>query len=130
MGRILGRFYDPTGARYTVPTWPWGMSPAHLMTRRQLANQGLRPGRQGVQGQVMWRSRRAGSRDGVRVAYLYDVGQALPKRQPTARQLAALALAMAARRTCPECGTDRGYVIPTSLGMCVSCELGESGVAA
>ncbi|MEW2489865.1 hypothetical protein [Streptomyces sp. NPDC048411] len=26
-----------------------------------------------------------------------------------------------ARRTCPHCRTDAGYVIPPSLGMCVPC---------
>ena len=33
----------------------------------------------------------------------------------------AVAKALAARRTCPGCGLDRGYTIPTSLGVCVTC---------
>ncbi|MFE7036369.1 hypothetical protein ACFU9Y_39355, partial [Streptomyces sp. NPDC057621] len=32
-----------------------------------------------------------------------------------------LAKANAARRTCPACRRDAGYVIPISLGMCVPC---------
>ncbi len=43
---------------------------------------------------------------------------------------AALAKAMRARRTCPNCRTDAGYVIPTSLGMCVPCAYPEEQHAA
>ncbi|GAB2770077.1 hypothetical protein GCM10027091_01630 [Streptomyces daliensis] len=39
----------------------------------------------------------------------------------TPARTAALAKAMLARRTCPQCRTDAGYCIPTSLGICVSC---------
>jgi hypothetical protein len=28
---------------------------------------------------------------------------------------------MRARRTCPQCRQDAGYVIPSSLGVCVPC---------
>ncbi len=34
---------------------------------------------------------------------------------------AALAAANRARRTCPQCHRDAGYVIPASLGTCVPC---------
>jgi len=114
-------FMDPAGERYGVPTWPWRMAPPHLATRRQLATRGLRPGGQGIAGQVMWRSRRARRTGGVRVAYLYDIRLALPKRTPTPAQLAALAKALKARRTCPRCGTDAGYVLPTRYGACLDC---------
>jgi hypothetical protein len=110
---------DPTGERFGVPTWPWRMAPEHLVTFRQLAGRGLRPGGQPVRGQVMWRSRRY--RAGVRVAYLYDVRLALPKRTPTRAQLTALGKALKARRTCPRCGTDAGYVLPRRLGCCLDC---------
>ncbi|MFC6080742.1 hypothetical protein [Sphaerisporangium aureirubrum] len=33
MSRILDAFFDPTGTRYGVPTWPWWMAPPHLLTR-------------------------------------------------------------------------------------------------
>lgn len=121
MSRILGRFFDPTGQKYGLPSWPWQMAPAHLLTMRQLAARGLRPGGQEVQGQILWASRRYRARGGVRAAYLYDVRLALPKRTPTARQLHALGKALAARRTCPDCTRDVGYVLARHLGICNDC---------
>jgi len=116
---MAAAFYDPTGARYGVPTYPWRLAPDGLVTRRQLRARGLRPGGQEVAAQVMWRSRR--SRTGIRVAYLYRIDQARPVRPMTAAKRSALDRAMAARRTCPECRTVRPYCIPTSVGMCVPC---------
>jgi hypothetical protein len=114
-------FMDPAGDRYGIPTWSWGMAPAHLLTRTQLAARGLRPGGQPVAGQILYRSRLA-ARDGwVRAAYLYDVRLAKPKRTPTPAQLRALAKALAARRTCPRCRRDVGYVLPTRIGACLTC---------
>ncbi|WP_067807917.1 RRQRL motif-containing zinc-binding protein [Actinomadura formosensis] len=130
--RSSARFFDPTGARFGIPTWPWRMAPPHLRTLRQLAAEGLRPGGQDIAGQVLWNSRR--SRTGVRAAYLYDVRLALPKRVPTDRQRAALGKALAARRHCPTCRRDAGYVLPRHLGECLECaegaDLGEAEVTA
>ncbi|WP_026400694.1 RRQRL motif-containing zinc-binding protein [Actinomadura rifamycini] len=109
-------FFDPCGTRYGIPTYPWRMAPPHLATRRQLAAAGLRPGGQDVAAQVLWRRWR-----GLGVAYLYDTRRALPKRVPSAAQRAALAKALAARRTCPRCRTDVGYVLPRRLGCCLEC---------
>jgi hypothetical protein len=67
----------------------------------------------------MWRSRRRQS--GAAVAYLYRVEAAKPKRRPTPAQLGALEKALAARRRCPACGTDAGYVLARSLGTCNPC---------
>ncbi|WP_310741431.1 RRQRL motif-containing zinc-binding protein [Microbispora sp. H10670] len=120
MSRIRSRFWDPAGSRYGMPTYPWRMAPAHLLTCRQLTAAGLRPGGQGVQAQVLWASRRHGAL-GVRAAYLYDVRFALPKRTATPAQLDALAKANAARRTCPDCRRDAGYVLPRHLGTCLDC---------
>lgn len=120
MSRIRARFWDPAGDRYGIPTYPWKMAPPHLLTLRQLTAEGLRPGGQGVQAQVLWRSRRHGA-PGVRAAYLYDVRFALPKRTASPRQRAALAKANQARRTCPECIRDVGYVLPRHLGICLDC---------
>ncbi|MFI5754644.1 RRQRL motif-containing zinc-binding protein [Streptomyces sp. NPDC051569] len=120
---MAGRFWDPDGARYGIPTYPFRMAPAGLATRRQLRATGLRPGGQEVAAQLLWfshRYRRKGCPP-VRVAYLYRVDQARAVRPMTPRKWAALAKANAARRICPECRTDAGYVIPTSLGMCVAC---------
>jgi len=112
-------FHDPTGARYGTPTYPWRLAPDGLATRRQLRALGLRPGGQEVAAQVMWRSRR--SRTGVRTAYLYRIDRAKPVRPMTPAKHRALAAAMTARRTCPECRTVRPYCIPTAVGACVPC---------
>jgi hypothetical protein len=118
---MTAAFFDPEGERHGgLPTWPWRMAPAGLLTFRQLAALGLRPGGQPYAGQILWNSRRGGRRR-VRVAYLYDQGRALPKRPATPAQLAAVHRAVAARRVCPTCGSDAGYVIPRSLGECLDC---------
>lgn len=67
---------------------------------------------------------------GVSVAYLYRVDRAKKVRPMTPGKWAAHAAAMLARRTCPKCRTDAGYVIPTSLGMCVPCAYPEAQQAA
>lgn len=108
---------DPAGDRYGIPTYSWHQAPAHLKTFRQLRAQGLRPGGQPVQGQILWRTR-SGE---VRKAYLYDVTDAKPKRVPTPAVLAALDKALTARKTCPECGQVREYVLSRRLGVCNDC---------
>ena len=111
------RFYDPEGTRHGVPTFPFRLAPDGLRTRRQLRARGLRPGGQGVAAQVMWASRFKGR---VMVAYLYRLDQALV-RPMTPGRAQALAAANTARRVCPACRRDAGYVIPSSLGTCVPC---------
>ncbi|MER8263020.1 RRQRL motif-containing zinc-binding protein [Streptomyces griseus] len=117
------RFYDPTGSRYGVPTFPWRMAPDGYATRRQLRAVGLRPGGQDIAAQVLWHSRRywAKGTSPIRVAYLYRIELAKTVRPMTPAKWAALAKANTARQVCPECRTDAGYRIPTSLGMCVTC---------
>jgi hypothetical protein len=102
----------------TLPVYRYHLAPEGLMTRRQLRRAGLRPGGQDPVGEIRWRR-------GHRFALLYDVDQALPVRPMTPGRARALAAAMLARRTCPACRTDRGYVISTSLGTCWPCS-GES----
>lgn len=119
----MSRFYDPTGARYGIPAYPYRCAPDGYATRMQLRARGLRPGGQPVAAQLMWRSRKA--RGGVRVAFLYRVDLAKPVRPMTPGRRTALAAAMRARRTCPSCGRDAGHVIPTSLGACVPCAFPE-----
>lgn len=113
----FGKCYDPTGAQFGIPTYPWRYAPDGLATRRQLRARGLRPGGQPVAAQVL----RPRYRRGPLVAYLYRLDCAKPVRPMTPGKRAALAKAMCARRTCPACRTDAGYVIPSSLGMCVPC---------
>ncbi|MFJ5922546.1 RRQRL motif-containing zinc-binding protein [Kitasatospora sp. NPDC092948] len=98
----------------TVPVYRWKCAPNGLATRRQLRAQGLRPGGQPVVGEIVWRR-------GRRVAHLYRVADAAPVRPMTPGKHAALAAAMTARRTCPACERDAGYVIPPSLGTCWPC---------
>jgi hypothetical protein len=109
-------WYDPTGERYGIPTYPYFWAPDGLMTVRQLRAHRLRPGGQDPAAQIFWRHR--GRR---RVAYLYLQSLALPKRTATPAQLAAIGKALAARRTCPTCGQVRDYYIPRSLGECNDC---------
>ncbi|MFJ6664014.1 RRQRL motif-containing zinc-binding protein [Streptomyces sp. NPDC091383] len=112
-----------------LPVFRWRLAPDGYATRRQLRAQGLRPGGQSVAAQLE-RPRR---RRGPLVAYLYRVDLALPMRPMTPARWAALAKANAARRVCPACGRDAGYVIPASLGACVPCAFPEGscdGIAA
>ncbi|MGY5630987.1 RRQRL motif-containing zinc-binding protein [Streptomyces sp. UC1A3] len=109
-----------------LPVYRWRLAPDGYATRRQLRAAGLRPGGQEVAAQLE-RPRR---RRGPLVAYLYRVDRAKPVRPMTPARWAALAKANAARRTCPECRRDAGYVIPPSLGMCSACAFPDNAVPA
>lgn len=87
-GQVVSRYLDPEGRRFGVPTYPWGLAPSHLRTRRQLSADGKRPGDE-YQAQML-RGRRG--RDPLR-AYLFDETKAEPKREPSAAQLEALQIA-------------------------------------
>ncbi|MFD9236413.1 RRQRL motif-containing zinc-binding protein [[Kitasatospora] papulosa] len=119
MSLSFGKCYDPTGTMHGIPTFPWKYAPDGYATRRQLRARGLRPGGQEVAAQIMRRSPRR--KAGVAVAYLYRIELAKPVRPMTPGRTVALAKAMLARRTCPECRVDVGYCIPISLGMCPTC---------
>ena len=114
---IYLEFYDPTGDRYGIPTYPYHWAPEGLFTRRQLRLLGLRPGGQDIAGQILWRR-------GKRCAYLYREDLAQPKRQASPAQLDAIERALRARRICPTCGTEKDYYIPRSLGECLDCAQG------
>ncbi|WP_446034029.1 RRQRL motif-containing zinc-binding protein [Streptomyces olivaceus] len=101
----------------TLPVFRWRLAPDGYATRRQLRARGLRPGGQEVAATVE-RPRR---RRGPLVAHLYRVDLAKPVRPMTPGRRAALAAANRARRICPSCRRDAGYVIPASLGMCTPC---------
>jgi hypothetical protein len=111
---IYVQFYDPDGRRYGIPTYPYHWAPTGLLTIRQLRARGLRPGGQQPAAQILWRR-------GLRVAYLYRADLALPRRQASPAQLAAIGKALAARRTCPACGTEKDYCLPRSTGQCNDC---------
>ncbi|WP_406387048.1 RRQRL motif-containing zinc-binding protein [Streptomyces sp. NBC_00211] len=113
-------------AGHGIPVYSWRLAPDGLATRRQLRAAGLRPGGQDVVAQL----ERPRYRREPLTAYLYRVDLAKPVRPMTPGKAAALARANTARRICPECRTDAGYVIPTSLGMCVPCAYPEDQRAA
>lgn len=100
-----------------LPVYRWRLAPDGYATYRQLRALGLRPGGQSVAAELQ-RPRR---RRGPLVAYLYRIDRAKPVRAMTPGRWAALAKANQARRTCPACRRDAGYVIPASLGMCSTC---------
>ncbi|MFF7966326.1 RRQRL motif-containing zinc-binding protein [Streptomyces sp. NPDC007903] len=100
-----------------LPVYPWRLAPDGYATRRQLRAAGLRPGGQDVAAQL----ERPRYQRAPLVAYLYRVDLAKPVRPMTPSRWAALEKANRARRTCPECRRDAGYVIPVSLGSCVAC---------
>ncbi|KJY27428.1 RRQRL motif-containing zinc-binding protein [Streptomyces sp. NRRL S-495] len=107
--------HDPTGRHHGgTPTYPYRLAPAGLLTRRQLRARGLRPGGADPVAQIEWRR-------GRRVAYLYRADLARPVRPMTEARWAAHERMMLARRTCPACHQDAGYVIPRSLGTCWPC---------
>jgi hypothetical protein len=116
------KFYDPDGSRFGLPTYPYHYAPKGLLTARQLRAKGLRPGGQDIAAQILWRR-------GKRVAYLYREDLAKPKRHATAAQRAAIEKALAARRTCVSCGTEKPYYIPRSLGECLDCHGGSYATA-
>ena len=122
MARYMTRYHDPDGTRYGMPTYGWHTAPADLATRRQLRALGLCPGRQPIAGQIRWRGvRRRGTCE--RVAYLYRIDLARPRRTPSDAQLRAVAHALAARRTCRKCQTDYGYRMPEAwAGICWLCD--------
>ncbi|MGW3416634.1 RRQRL motif-containing zinc-binding protein [Streptomyces phaeochromogenes] len=126
MSLSFAKCFDPNGARHGIPTFPWRCAPDGYATLRQLRARGLRPGGQPIQAQVL----RPRYRRGPLIAYLYRLDQAKQVRPMTPGKWAALAKANLARRTCPACRRDAGYVIPTSLGMCVPCAYPEEQRAA
>ena len=116
---IRAEFYDPTGSRYGLPTFPFHYAPDGLATRRQLRAAGLRPDGQPIFAQILWRHRKQ-----LRTAYLYRLDLAKPKRPSTPAQLQAVGKALTARRTCRHCGITRPYYIPRKTGACLVCEPG------
>lgn len=114
-----------TGWAYTrgtyggLPLLSQGWAPrGKLATFRQLRKLGLRPGGAYPVAVLYGRHNASGK---TWFASLYLIGAAVPVRPMTPAKWAALAKANAAKRICPDCGQDRGYVIPPSLGMCLDC---------
>lgn len=117
-------FYDPDGNHHPLPTYPWGMAPEGMATKRQLRKKGLRPGGQEIRVQVLWWHggvrRDTGHRE-RRVAYLYVVADALPVRPMTPGRQRSVDAMLRRRRTCQSCGQEKPYCISRSLGECNEC---------
>jgi hypothetical protein len=122
-----GIWYPSVGRVFGLPAFRFRAAPSGLATRRQLRAAGLCPGGQEPVAVLTWRRSR-------RWAWLYRVDVAQPKRVPSPAQVAALGRAMTARRRCDACGTDAGFVLPTSDRRCGPCylaaEASESGQVA
>lgn len=97
-----------------LPVYRYRLAPHGLMTRRQLHAKGLSAYSATVVGEIRWRR-------GRRFALLYDPATARTLQPMTPGRWRSHAAMMRARRTCPACRTDRGYVIPASLGTCWPC---------
>jgi hypothetical protein len=65
-------------------------------------------------GQILWRR-------GKRVAYLYRIDLAMPKREASPAQRAAIDRALMARRVCSTCTQLKPYYIPRRYGECLDC---------
>lgn len=117
MPRTDMAFYDPDGETHDRPTYPYGAAPAHLATRRQLALVGLRPASPVPDAYLAYRVFRK-----ERVASLWDVEAAVPKRRHDTVSQRRVAAMLRARRTCGHCGRTHDYYIPRSLGWCLDCQ--------
>ncbi|MER5617576.1 RRQRL motif-containing zinc-binding protein [Streptomyces sp. NPDC002215] len=124
MGRGYVRFWDPDAKRFDIPTWPWKLAPAHLKTRDQLVEMGLRP-HQPPAGQILWNNKKLG----LRRAYLFDIALAGPPKKRSPGQVASLEAARRKRRTCPTCGEVREYTLSTALKECTTCADGLTAAA-
>ncbi|MGW6557577.1 RRQRL motif-containing zinc-binding protein [Streptomyces hydrogenans] len=108
--------YDPGDG--TLPVYRWRQAGPGLATRRQLREQGLRPGGQEPAARIECRA-------GNRFAWLYRLDLARPIRPMTLAKEAALDAAMAARQTCPRCTRRYFHCIPLrTLGSCLECHDG------
>ncbi|MFE0027078.1 RRQRL motif-containing zinc-binding protein [Amycolatopsis sp. NPDC059021] len=97
----------------------WGIGPRDkLATRRQLRAMGLRPGGQDPAAVLYFRCRKAGK---LVHANLYLVEKALPVRPMTPARATALDKAMAARRTCRQCGEIGWAELPKAHRTCEAC---------
>ncbi|MFB8384968.1 RRQRL motif-containing zinc-binding protein [Streptomyces rubiginosohelvolus] len=111
------RYPDPCPADpQPFPEFRKNMAPGGLATRRQLRARGLRPAGHDPVAQIRY------WRHGWRLAFLYRLDLAQPVRPMTEGRWRAVDAMMRARRTCRQCGTERQYVIPASVGRCNVCD--------
>ena len=114
MSRYKAKYQDPEGKRWGFPTYAWGWSPEHLLTKRQLRARDLRPGGHGPVAQLRWGEKSW--------AYLYDSHLAQPVRKMTPGRQRTLDAMMRVRSTCRQCGHVADWCLPQKFGrVCVEC---------
>ncbi|HEY3479653.1 MAG TPA: RRQRL motif-containing zinc-binding protein [Streptomyces sp.] len=102
-----------------LPLLSYGIAPTtKLATRRQLRAMGLRPGGADPVAVLYFRCRAAGK---LVYANLYLIASAKPVRPMTPARAAALGKAMAARRTCRQCGELGWAELPKPHRTCDAC---------
>ena len=102
-----------------LPLLSYGIAPRTLLaTRRQLRRMGLRPGGADPVAVLYFRCHRAGK---LVYANLYLIASAKPVRPMTPARAAALGKAMAARRTCRQCGELGWAELPKPHRTCDAC---------
>jgi hypothetical protein len=108
------------GTHDGLPLLARHMAPRHLLaTYRQLRAMNLRPGGGDPVAVLYGRHNPSGK---TWFASLYLVATAVPVRPMTPAKWTAIAKANLAKRICPQCGRDRGYVIPQWTGrLCLPC---------
>jgi hypothetical protein len=107
------------GRWHGKPLLSHNTAPRHLLaTRRQLRAIGKRPGGQDPVAFLYFRCRKAAK---LVHANLYLVAEAKPVRSMTPARAAALEKAMAARRTCRECGETGWAELPKAHRTCEAC---------
>lgn len=97
----------------------WGESPAHLKTRAQLAEEGLRPGRAAKPvARIEWKR-------GEKWADLFATYDAVKKRKATPAQLEAIAARQLKASTCPWCKAVFSHRLPRYWGQddCPFCSM-------
>jgi DNA polymerase III subunit epsilon len=113
---------------YPCPGFPdyeyWDVVPPHLKTKTQLNEMGLKPGPDTKKPTVRAYCRYfvgSGRRREERCYSLFDITEAVKKRTPTEAQLAALAKAQIALRTCKKCGFVVAFRTGLEYGICFNC---------
>jgi len=115
-GRVLTR-----GTEDGLPVLGWGHADrGELATVRQLRAMGLRPGGAAPVALLAFGHREPGRRE-VEHARLYAITDAVPKRDATPAQREAIDKALAARRTCTDCGEEQDHYLSTTMRCCTPC---------
>ena len=107
-------FYDPTGERYGLPTYPFKFAP-----------DGLRPAGNSARATCVPAAKTSPRKSSGVAASVSPTCTASTSRKPEAhrhpRATGGHRQALTARRTCPDCGQVKPYYIPRRTGACLDC---------